>query len=135
MFPALTKVVILRTPAVIPGGQMYHRCVGVVLVLIGLAGCGGGDADKGSAVLASIVGDWRSPRETAVLSIQTDGSYTWGPKIQGKFAGLDENRVSMNFMENGKFAGGMPQKVALSADTLRLTGPDGSVMLFLRVAQ
>lgn len=86
---------------------------------------------KGTA-LASIVGDWRAPRETAVLSIQADGAYSWG-RIQGRFAGLDAQRVSMNVIENGKFAGGMPQKVALSGDTLRLTGPDGSTMLFLRV--
>jgi|SRR5688572_11604080 len=111
--------------------RVHHRCVVIVLVLVALAGCGSEEADKKEAVLASIVGDWRSPRETVVLSIQADGSYTWG-KFQGKFAGLDAHRVSMNFMENGKFAGGMPQKVALSGDTLRLTGPDESIMLFLR---
>ena len=110
-------------------------CVTVASLLMAPAGCGGGEADKGAVVLASIVGEWRAPRETDVLSIKPDGAYSWGPKIQGKFAGLDAQRVSMNIMENGKFAGGMPQKVALSGDTLRLTGPDGSIMLFLRVTQ
>ena len=112
--------------------RVHHRCVVAVLVLVGLAGCGGEEADTSASVLASIVGDWRAPRETAVLSIQPDGAYSWG-KIQGKFAGLDAQRVSMNVMEGGRFAGGMPQKVAISGDTLHLTGPDGSTMLFLRV--
>ena len=112
-------------------GRVHHRCVIGVFVL-GLAGCGGQEGDAGAAVLASIVGDWRAPRETAVMSIHADGAYSWG-KIQGRFAGLDAQRVSMNVMENGGYAGGMPQQVALSGDTLRLTGPDGSVMLFLRV--
>jgi hypothetical protein len=112
--------------------RVRQRCVLVAFVLIGFAGCAGGKADKGAAVLASIVGDWRAPGETAVMSIHADGAYSWG-KFQGRFAGLDEQRVAMSFMKNGKFAGGMPQKVALSDDTLRLTGPDGSIMIFLRV--
>ena len=118
-----------------PGGQMLGRvhqlCV-VAVPVLGLAGCGGREADAAAAVVASIVGDWRAPRETTVMSILADGAYSWG-KIEGRFSGLDAQRVSMNVLENGRFAGGMPQKVARSGDTLRLTGPDGSTMLFLRV--
>ncbi len=111
--------------------RVQHRCVVAVVVLIGSAGCGGGESDKKAAALALIVGDWRSPQETVVMSIQADGSYTWG-KYQGKFAGLDSQRVSMNIMENGKFAGGMPLMISFAGDTLHLTGPDGSIMPFVR---
>ena len=112
--------------------RIQHRSLVIVLVLIGLAACGREEAKQKAAVLASIVGDWRMPQETDVLSIQPDGAYSWG-KIEGSFAGLDAQRVAMGMRKNGKYAGGMPLKVTLSNDTLRLKGPDGSIMLFVRV--
>lgn len=81
---------------------------------------------------AAIVGRWRIPGESDVFDVRNDGTYTWGPRINGSYRMLQTRRVRMTFVENGKPAGHLDYDFVVEGGALKLKLPDGSVTTYER---
>ena len=87
---------------------------------------------EASRAAAAVVGRWRIPGETAVFDVRADGTYTWGPRINGSYRMLQAQRVRMTVVENGKPAGYLDYDVLVEGGALKLKLPDGSVTTYER---
>lgn len=91
------------------------------------------DAQQSRAKLHRLVGHWRSSINADTLMVQPDGRFRWGKPYSGRFSVLTNGQVVMSMRENGRWVGGMPVHLSVSADTVRLTPHTGAPLEFHRV--
>lgn len=109
-----------------------------LLVAVALVDCTpdlprGADAQQSRAKLHRLVGYWRSGINSDTLVVQPDGRYRWGKPYSGRFSVLTNGQLVMSMRENGRWVGGMPVHLSVSADTVRLTAHTGAPLEFHRV--
>jgi hypothetical protein len=95
---------------------------------------GGGRSASAAADPSVLVGEWRIAGETDVLAFRPDGSYQWGPRINGTFTMLAGQRVRMTVAQDGKPMGHLDSGFVIEGAELRLTAPDGVVTKYERVS-
>lgn len=109
-----------------------------LLLSLVLLGCTGdlprsADAQLTREKLQRIVGNWRSGINTDTLVVQPDGRFRWGKPYSGRFSVLTNGQLVMSMRENGRWIGGMPVRLSITADTVRLTPHTGAPLEFHRV--
>ena len=91
------------------------------------------DAQRTRAKLHRLVGSWRSGINADTLMVQPGGEYRWGKLYSGRFSVLTNGQLVMSMRENGRWVGGMPVRLSITADTVRLTPHTGAPLEFHRV--
>jgi len=102
--------------------------MGVILIglLLLATGCGG--------LESQIVGRWQGSADT--IEFFSDGTVTIADPLMpltGTYSFVDDNRVRIELGGLGALAGPFIVTVAISGDTLSLTGPDGSTDTYTRL--
>jgi len=80
-----------------------------------------------------LMGEWGTPGDSGNLVFAADGTFRWGPTVNGTYKILDNGRVRMAFVQDGRPSGQMDSGVVIAGDGIRLTAPDGAVTAYKRV--
>lgn len=114
------------------------RLSAFLLSIVLFSGCTGdlprsAEAPRARAKLRVLAGRWRSGINPDTLVVQPDGRFRWGKPYSGRFTVLTNGQLVMSMRENGRWLGGMPVRLSVVDDTIRLTPHKGAPLEFHRV--
>jgi hypothetical protein len=90
-------------------------------------------AEESQRFAAPLLGGWGVPGQPAFLEFRSDGTFSWGKGIGGRFIMLGVNRVRLVLEQNGTSAGQLDHAFTIDGRRLTLTAPDGAVTTYQRV--